>query len=225
MVETIPRPRDGDGKDGVSPEPAAIVELIRPEIEKEIALGFAALPPSKDGTDGQDGQDGQPGERGDPGRDALEIDVVKGISNERSYARGTWASFDGSLWVATRQTIPLAEKSSDNGWRCVVAGLGGMDVVFDFEARSLQFACKIGDKTIAKAIEIPILLDRGVYKESIEYRGGDVVSHDGSAWVVRGEPTRELPGTSKAWRLIARRGRDGRDAERAARVDSPVRLR
>jgi hypothetical protein len=53
-------------------------------------------------------------------------------------------------------------------------------------------------------------LHRGVYKPGHEYERGDVVALDGSTWAAA-EDTRAKPGTGPEWKLIAGKGRDGRD--------------
>ncbi len=53
---------------------------------------------------------------------------------------------------------------------------------------------------------------RGVWNAATDYRRGDVALAGGSSWIAV-VPTREnKPGSSDAWRLLAQRGRDGRDA-------------
>jgi len=45
------------------------------------------------------------------------------------------------------------------------------------------------------------------------YARGDVVTDDGSLWLCKAETTSDRPGTSSAWKLICKRGKDGRDAK------------
>lgn len=58
---------------------------------------------------------------------------------------------------------------------------------------------------------LPIPLDRGYWRDGMTCQKGDVVTHDGSAWIALSE-TRERPGmaTKEHWRMLARKGRDGR---------------
>lgn len=58
---------------------------------------------------------------------------------------------------------------------------------------------------------LPIPLDRGYWRDGMTCQKGDVVTHDGSAWIALAE-TRERPGmaTKEHWRMLARKGRDGR---------------
>ena len=69
----------------------------------------------------------------------------------------------------------------------------------------------------ARVIELearPSLEDAGVWDEREQYRLGEVVTHDGSAWVFRGTKNGR-PGHSNSWRLLVKRGKDGRDARGA----------
>jgi hypothetical protein len=52
---------------------------------------------------------------------------------------------------------------------------------------------------------------RGTWDADQPYSRGDVVASDKSSWVAMRDVTGERPGTSPAWRILAGRGRDGRD--------------
>jgi hypothetical protein len=58
---------------------------------------------------------------------------------------------------------------------------------------------------------VPMIIDKGVWREG-EYEKGDAVSWDGSGWISQRKTT-EKPGTSDAWRLSTKRGRDGKDGK------------
>jgi hypothetical protein len=93
-------------------------------------------------------------------------------------------------------------------------GLGFDDLGVDFDGNrtlTLHFTC--GDQTKSFAIELPFLKWQGTYRGTTAYRPGDVVTWAGSAWHAK-EATMEPPGEgSKAWTLMVKRGRDGRDAK------------
>ncbi len=61
-----------------------------------------------------------------------------------------------------------------------------------------------------KEFRLPIVTDRGVFKDGTGYRRGDGVSFGGS-WFIAQEDTTEKPETGKGWRLAVKRGRDGKD--------------
>lgn len=72
---------------------------------------------------------------------------------------------------------------------------------------------------------LPIPLDTGYWREGMSSEKGDIVTHDGSAWLAL-KPTKEKPSTQakEDWRLFARKGRDGESSVKAATSSGPVRL-
>jgi len=54
---------------------------------------------------------------------------------------------------------------------------------------------------------------RDVYDAAADYAQGDVVTDDGSLWLCKAATTTDRPGTSSAWKLICKRGKDGKDAK------------
>jgi hypothetical protein len=54
---------------------------------------------------------------------------------------------------------------------------------------------------------------RDVYDGATTYDAGDVVTDDGSLWLCKAATTTDRPGQSSAWKLICKRGKDGRDAK------------
>ncbi len=57
----------------------------------------------------------------------------------------------------------------------------------------------------------PFLNEAGVWEAGKAYGVGMVVSDHGSAWVCKA-PTWKRPGDSSDWRLLVKKGRDGKDA-------------
>ena len=57
-------------------------------------------------------------------------------------------------------------------------------------------------------------MDAGYWREGMKCQKGDVVTHDGGAWIALKE-TKSKPcvETKEDWRLFARKGRDGRDGQ------------
>jgi len=56
---------------------------------------------------------------------------------------------------------------------------------------------------------------KDVYSAESMYVAGDVVTDDGSLWLCRAASAivADRPGTSSNWKLICKRGKDGRDAK------------
>lgn len=180
-----------------------------------------------DGQDGKDGVDGQAGKDGESigpenfdmelmedGR-TLRIAISKGDSeyafqipfpvvidrsdfaDGKAYEEGDAVTFDGSLWIAQRDTsdVPGAE---DSGWRLAVSkGADGADA-YAGEAK-------------------------GLYNPAIQYRALDVVSLNGSEWRAKCDNPGELPGAD--WMLGAskgKRGEQGKQGDRGKDGCTPV---
>jgi hypothetical protein len=68
-------------------------------------------------------------------------------------------------------------------------------------------------RRIAELEAQPYLREAGVWDPGKAYGVGQVVTDHGSAWVCKA-PTCQRPGDSDHWRLLAKRGRDGKGAVR-----------
>jgi len=49
----------------------------------------------------------------------------------------------------------------------------------------------------------------GVFQRAIKYERGNIVTHDGSAWIKVGD-LKGAPGTCDSWQLFVKKGRDAR---------------
>ena len=167
-----------------------------------------------DGRDGKDGRDGREGTDGAPGRDALEIEIIPALDETRCYPRGTVAQFAGGLIRAVRNTDPLTGFGDvvDAGWICVVRGVASIEIL-QRDERTVDLAVRLTDGLVARqSLSFPVMVQRGVYREG-SYVRGDVVTWDGGQWHCEA-PTTDKPGTSSDWKLIVKRGRDGKDFTR-----------
>lgn len=204
--------KDGrDGKDGASVHPDTVAMMVREAVDKAIA----ALPQPKDGKDGA------------PGRDAAELKVLPGIDETRSYPAGTYAKHNGGEIRAERRTDPV--KDGDllaAGWSIAREGVAAIVFTQGDDPRQIECASMMTSGTkVVTAFTVPMMIDKGVWREG-EHQKGDHVTWDGSGWIAQ-KATKDKPGTSDAWRLSTKRGRDGKDADgaRAAAPREPVRLR
>ena len=92
----------------------------------------------------------------------------------------------------------------------------GRTVLLSFTGQAMDYKVELG---------FPVMLYRGVYKDSQSYERGDTVTWGGSLWHCD-QDTAEKPGDgSKAWTLCAKKGRDGKNgtAEEAKRLE-PLRV-
>ena len=53
---------------------------------------------------------------------------------------------------------------------------------------------------------------RGIWRAKTAYARGSFVSHQGSMWHSNEDENADKPGSSDAWVLCVKRGRDGKDA-------------
>ena len=94
-------------------------------------------------------------------------------------------------------------------------GVGLDDYQADFDGeRTLTLTLKsaAGAKTIPMVFPVPLYV--GIFRPGTNYRAGDMVTWEGSSWLCR-EPTSATPGEGATpWRLVVKRGRDGKDAGR-----------
>lgn len=234
-VEAIPIPQDGKNADP---------EAVRSLVAAEVAKAVSALPPAPKGDRGdsihpdtialmvseavQKAVAALPKPKdGDPGRDAVQIMVLPGIDESRSYPAGTYAKHNGGEIRAERRTDPVKDGDIFSaGWTVARDGVSAVVVTQGDDPRAFEIAAMLtsGTKTIAKA-RIPVPMDCGVYRAGQAYEKGDIVSYGGSSWIAQRD-TQSKPETDDSWRLMVKRGRDGKDANKVERTDSaPVRFR
>jgi hypothetical protein len=197
QVKNIPAPKDGEpGKNATS-------EQIAEAVTAWMVANFVQ---PKDGIDGNHGQDGL------NGKDAADIDVLPAIDENKSYPKGTWASYKGGLIKSIRDTHPIGEKSLlESGWDIVVQGIQAIEVhPLDDNEFAIKSVLTGGQDHITK-MAIPAMVYKGVWKESNgAYKKGHTVTQSGSLWVCL-KATETKPGSSDDWQLAAKRGTDGKD--------------
>ncbi|EAV2089793.1 phage gp6-like head-tail connector protein [Salmonella enterica subsp. enterica serovar Johannesburg] len=184
-VAEIPAPKDGKDFD-----PSMLKQLV----EQAVSDAVSAMPAAEPGKDGADG------------RDALTLEVLPFIDEEKSYPRGSYATHNGGLWRAYEKTHGM------RGWECLVDGLASIDVQ-QSEQRCFTLTVNRTSGAIeTKSFDVPVMIYQGVFKSGQEYLPGDTVTWGGSLWHCD-EQTQDKPGEtgSKGWTLAAKRGRDGRD--------------
>lgn len=222
----LPIPKDGaPGKDA-DPVDLSAIHLF---IVDAVAKAVAALPVPKDGRDGRDAV----AKDGSPGRDAAEIDVLDGLDETRSYPRGTYVTFRGGMFRSTRATDALSAKQGDMkaaGWSVVLNGIAkeGEEISDDF--RTIKRLTVFTDGTRVERMHyVPAVVYRSIYKPDVVYVRGDAVTSGNQYWIAECNPAvGERPGTSDAWRLAVRSGRDGKDAtsnKGTAPPREPIKLR
>jgi hypothetical protein len=231
-VAALPVPKDGvDGKDGKDADESAIVEKVLANIMPP-KDGRDGLPGERgaDGKDGKDGKDADPVDEksiiaavvsqitvpkdGEPGRDGLQIEILHGIDETRKYARNTYATHRGGLFRSIRTTDPLEGKDFQVcGWEVVLDGLADIDIDDSVERCLSIRLVKSSGVTIEKTLHVPMVIDRGVYREDSEYKKGDGTTWGGSFWIAQKDTKDKPDAGTGAWRLAIKRGRDGKDGK------------
>ncbi|WP_417638728.1 phage gp6-like head-tail connector protein [Klebsiella aerogenes] len=198
-VAAIPTPMYGKSVTLEDVQPM-IQELVSasmpdlPDVKSLVKEAIASLPAAEPGKDGEDG------------RDALALEILPFIDEEKSYPRGSYATHNGGLWRAYEKTHGM------RGWECLVDGVAGIDIQRS-EQRSFTLAVnRTSGASETKSFDVPVMIYQGVFKSGQEYLPGDTVTWGGSLWHCD-EQTQDKPGEagSKGWTLAAKRGRDGRD--------------
>lgn len=108
---------------------------------------------------------------------------------------------DGALFVL------LTDGSEHNAGRVVGSdGRDGAASVEEIEAIVERRVRELDTRTLADAY-------RGVYVPGEHYQRGQLATWDGGLWLALEDSTAK-PGTGDGWKLVTKRGRDGRDAAR-----------
>lgn len=180
-VSTIPAPKDGKDFDP---------ELLRQAVDEAVS-NLPAAEPGKDGADG---------------RDALALEILPFIDEEKSYPRGSYATHNGGLWRAYEKTHGM------RGWECIVDGIAQVDIEREDQRCFTMTVNRASGTSETKSFDVPVMIYNGVFKSGKEYLPGDTVTWGGSLWHCD-EKTQDKPGEpgSKGWTLATKRGRDGRD--------------
>lgn len=158
----------------------------------------------KDGANGLDGKDGQDGKDGADGKDAAPVSEVAiadtvAAQFERRFSDLvlSWERQARDEFAKAVDRLPAPKDGKD--------GLPADAVDIQQDGRTVTIT--VGEKS--HTIKLDTVIDRGVWKDG-EFEKGDGVSYGGNFWIAQ-DDTSDCPGTSKAWRLAVRKGRDGRD--------------
>lgn len=172
-------------------------ELVRAMVAEGIEKGLAALPKAKDGV-GLAGalltRDG-----------ALMLTLTDGSTRDVGKVVGTDADVVAieARIKALVDAIPRPKDGLD------AVGFDDLDLVEKPEGVFLEFTR--GEKV--KSFRLPVVIDRGVYKEGSVYRKGDGVTWAGSFWIAQGDANGRPDAGNDEWRLAVKKGRDGKDAQ------------
>lgn len=143
---------------------------------------------------------------GEPGRDALDLDVMLSIDEERRYRRGCYATHKGGLWKTIRTSEGM------DGWECIVDGVDAVEIEMSGD-REITIKTRMSSgREVSKSFSVPVVLDRGVFKDGTAYKAGDGVTWAGSFWIAQRDTSEKPDMADSGFRLAVKRGRDGKEA-------------
>lgn len=198
-----------DGKDAVEVDLAAVAALVEiPAPEKidvdAIARAAAALIPVPEVKEPEHG------------RDAIDLEILPAIDPTKQYARGTYAAHDGGLWKSYERTNGM------RGWECIVEGLKAVSVTQDGDREFSVSLVKSSGQEVVQKFALPIQIYKGVYRDDEAYDAHDNVTWAGSQWTSTKAENTDKPGTSDAWQLTVKAGRNGKDLRENASTFDPA---
>lgn len=159
---------------------------------------------AKDGRDGRDGKDG---------RDAVEINILPAFEEGKSYPSGVYIRHKGGL-----------VKTTTDGYDVIINGVDSESEVTLEDGRTIERTTTYTDgTTFVRRHKFATLMHRGTWTQKT-YDRGDCVMRDNSSWCCMVDSTETMPGTSKDWQLIARKGDRGKDANTPKPPSAPVTL-
>ena len=203
--------------------------LIDIEVERSVAAYFEANPV-------QHGKDGEPGPRGEKGVDGVDgKDGANGV-NGKDGRDGA----DGADGKPGRDGLDVKDMFRAEGGRLVAVLSDGTTkdlgkFVGDPGKDGADFSqCEIeydGERTITikgaggvLVKRVPLPFDRGYWGEGSKAEKGDIVTHNGVAWIATGDTEAEPIAGADGWRVFARKGKDGKDGH-VVRVPESVKIR
>lgn len=104
-------------------------------------------------------------------------------------------------------------------------GFGFDDLDFEYDGEKTAYLkFSRGEDVKEFTLNMPVVIDRGVFSEGKEYLPGDGVTWGGSFWIAQ-QKTTDKPDDKTSWRLAVKKGRDGRDGVmKEAPVKGPIRV-
>lgn len=207
-AKLIVLPEVKDGKDASPVDLEAVAALVKvPELPvidlKAIASEAAALIPVPEVKEPEHG------------RDAIDLEILPAIDPTKQYARGTYAAHDGGLWKSYERTNGM------RGWECIVEGLKTVSVTQNGDREFSVSLVKSSGQEVVQKFALPIQIYKGVYRDDEAYDAHDNVTWAGSQWTSTKAENTAKPGTSDAWQLTVKAGRNGKDLRENASTFDP----
>jgi hypothetical protein len=206
-------PEKGDaGPQGEPGEKGLPGQVDMDAVKGLIDAAVAALPPAERGEQGEAGNDGLPGQKGSDGLPGADGKDGVGLADAMKDEGGNLV-----LVMTDGRTKNLGPVNGQDG----APGKDGADglgfehmTVEQVNERTIAFMFKRGEQEAEVNVTLPVLIGRGIWAEAQDYERGDVVTWGGSAWeAVEPEKGVKPDMSSGGWRILAKRGRDGKGAK------------
>lgn len=155
---------------------------------------------------------GEPGVKGDPGEDgkSFTVDDAKALI-EPEFAK--WAlDFERRAQDVLQRTIdrmPPAKNGEPGKNGIDAIGFDDLSVEHDGE-RSFTVKFDSGDRCKEFKFSLPVVLDRGYFREGEAFEKGDGVTFGGSYWIAQGVTQTKPEIGNPDWRLAVKKGRDAK---------------
>jgi len=187
-VAAMPAARDGT---------SVTVADLAPVVDEAVQRAVGKLPAAKDGI----GLAGALIDR----HGALIVTLTDGSTRDLGAVVGKDADTSALMRAVDEKVaaIPAAANGID--------GFGFDDLTVEQSGeRSFVLRFTQGDRSKEFSFDVPVVIDRGVYKDGVTYAAGDGVTWAGSYWIAQKE-TASKPDSGDGFRLAVKRGRDGKD--------------
>lgn len=169
------------------------------------------------GDPGERGEKGDAGDKGEPGKDGVDgksftLDEVRALVREAVESeQAKWAlEFERHAQCVLERAVDRMPKPRDGVDGKDGLGFDDMQIEDDGEG-TITLSWTRGDVSKERTIFLPMLVDRGVYREGETYKRGHGVTWAGSYWIAQKDGAVGKPGEGDDFRLAVKRGRDGKD--------------
>jgi len=191
--------------------------LAADEIRQLVALEVEAYLTENPPPPGKDGKDGEKGEPGEPGKSVtledvsvfLEAAVAKHVLD---FERRANEKLDRAI-----ERIPVPKDGRD--------GVDLTELSLDYDGeRTVTVRGRTG--TVTKRVPVPLW--RGYWSPGVVAEKGDILTHNGTAYIAIVDNPQCEPGVGKydhEWKVFARKGRDGKDGRNGIDKTAPVKVK
>lgn len=215
-IKALPVPKDGENGtsvtlDDVRPMLDNAVKAMTESAALQLDAAVKAIAAPKDGQPGKDGT-------------SVTLDDVSGILE---MAVNKWAlEFERRAQDTIQKSLDkLVQPKDGEPGKDGRDGLGFDDLQVEYDGeKTITLKMEKGDVVKEANIVMPIVIDKGIYKEGQTYLPGDGVTWGGSYWICKSESAAKPDSADSGWRLAVKRGRDGKDGINGIDKTAPVKL-